>query len=145
MLFVAFTIATTLTLGPLNAKPIEFEDLANRGLNGQHVQIRGFAYRTSDDQWILSSDPHLKSCCIGIPAKAAEQVTVRGDFPALPTAQAIVIEGVLTTNPPDGSGLYSMSNARIIEGARFPWLTLSAIISLLAIVGIYTVTLKKKS
>lgn len=46
---------------------VSFDHLDSRKdeLQGQEIALRGFLYRSGDAQWILSSEPNLRSCCVG--------------------------------------------------------------------------------
>ena len=109
----------------VGAVELSFEALKNWRQQDEQVQLRGFAYETPGGEWILSSDPHLKSCCIGSVAKADQQVVLHG-LSALPgKGKVVVVEGMLSLHLERETGRYTMDNPRIIENASYPWLTLS--------------------
>ena len=44
------------------------------------VSLKGFLYRTKNNRWLLSSEPHLKSCCVGSKNKYFDQIYL-SNFP----------------------------------------------------------------
>lgn len=59
--------------------------------HNKDVQIRGFLQKTSDNFFILSPEPDLKSCCIGKKGKIHIHVTGLQNAPA--TKKALTIQG----------------------------------------------------
>lgn len=131
---------STLTL--LTAPLITFDQLPSRSFDGEHVQIRGFAYQTSNREWVLSSDPCLKSCCIGSHSKTHEQVRLSGDFHDLPKGQAIIMEGNLQTSRTNKHTLHIMTHAHQAPTPSFPWMSMAAG-SIFLISGIWLITKMK--
>ena len=43
---------------------------------GTEVELKGFLNQNHERQWVLSSEPHLKSCCLG----KRPQIMLEGDF-----------------------------------------------------------------
>lgn len=84
----------------------------------RNVRIRGFLYQTQDGRWILSAEPNLKTCCVGSPAKALQQILVTGDF-AKETLEPVTVEGIFLVEPvngPKGTGqLFKLENAKIYQ------------------------------
>ncbi len=57
----------------------------------ERITLQGFPYKTEEGTWILSSEPHLKSCCIGKKPTVVLQ-EVEGSFSG---HQVVNIEGLL--------------------------------------------------
>lgn len=64
-------------------------------LKGKTVKIRGFLYSNANNEWILSPEPHLKTCCIGSKEKAAQQIFLEGSFDQKWINHAMEFEGLL--------------------------------------------------
>lgn len=67
-----------------------FAELDLIKLDQQIISIRGFLYKTADQQWILAADPDLKSCCVGAKNKARRQIYLEGEL-ALPQQPVLAI------------------------------------------------------
>lgn len=76
--------------------------------------LRGFLYQDSQGQWILSDVANLKSCCINVPAKAAQQVLLEGNL--LPTSRVITVKGTLQIY----QGRLLLTNATV-EQISYAW------------------------
>lgn len=63
------------------------------------VSLRGFLYHSADGRWVLSSQPDLKTCCVGSSRNAFEQVTLNGDFHSPSPNIAVTVEGVFRILP----------------------------------------------
>lgn len=105
----------------------------------QLVTMRGFVYKTAQDDWILSSEPNLKSCCIASNDKIAHQVFLQGDLSTLDTHRAIDIKGTFLVDPKwDPSGnlmqLYRLENATISSDAN-RWPINSILLALIGVMG----------
>lgn len=68
---------------------ITFDDLEN--FLGKEVEIRGFLAQIKDE-WILSSEPNLKSCCLGKP----KNIHLKSDYPLQKTWKVVTIKGTLS-------------------------------------------------
>ncbi len=94
-----------------NTSIITFQDLPTTSLHNQEVMIRGFLYATEDGRWIVSSEPNLKTCCIGSSQKAQSQVILDSTFEEFPSNRAIALQGTLTSV----NGVFHLTNARVLE------------------------------
>lgn len=71
---------------------ISLQDIGKPELQEQVVEIRGFLHKMPDDEWILSTLPHARSCCTG---STHERLVIRGEFNAPQKCQAVTIKGKL--------------------------------------------------
>lgn len=88
--------------------------------DGQKVSVKGFLYETKEGKHILSSEPNLKSCCVGASAKVSQQIVVRGEFPPGPWRVPVVVQGVFAVEPlrdKDGKliQLFKIDHAYVVE------------------------------
>lgn len=94
------------------------------------VQIRGFLYQTSQNAWVLSSEPNLKSCCVGNVKKIAHQMIVLGDIPKNLQGRSVTVTGIFSINPNwndqgELTQLYTISQATVVSDAGWPWTSLA--------------------
>lgn len=82
--------------------------------NGQNIVIKGFLYKESGGHWILSSEPNLKSCCIGSQQKINSQIAIFGDLPLTAPTRAISLQGNLQIASPSSNYFYSLSQASVV-------------------------------
>ncbi len=103
-------------------------------LHGQEVKVRGFLYKTPDDQWILASQPDLKSCCVGTNNMVSQQIYLKTDLLTNNTpSNVITLSGKFFINPiwndkQELSQLYLLDNPLLIEHQSSRWLSYSAVI-----------------
>lgn len=103
--------------GILIAAPfVPFEELPQH--NFEEVETRGFLYPLDGDNWVLSSQPNLKSCCVGSKAKQKEQVIVTGNIVGSPQS-AVNMKGFFKV----GEEHFRLEKASIVERERssMPW------------------------
>lgn len=83
---------------------LSFEELASLSNDSlpQRISIRGFAYRTPDQEWVLSHQPGLRSCCIG--RGGSREITLEGFKEEIAMGQAIQVQGVLRLESREGLG-----------------------------------------
>lgn len=67
--------------------------------SGQKIKIRGFLYKSEDGEFVLASQPNLKSCCVGTKSKVAQQIIVKGDSTLKLSSYVVLLEGVLKVDP----------------------------------------------
>lgn len=80
------------------------------------IKIRGFLYKSSDGDWILSPEPHLKSCCVGVSKNNLNQiyVTLKSE---VDTDRAVDLVGTFIAKtdftPPNTQKMYELRNADV--------------------------------
>lgn len=115
-----------VTAGKLAGEEIEkisFHDLihdafaTNERLH-KPVVIRGFLYLDSHKQWVLSNEPNLRSCCVGLASKSAQQILLQPFDPIqLKTKRAVAMQGTLELY--QGSNYkFLLKNAQLIDSER---------------------------
>jgi hypothetical protein len=65
----------------------------------QTVKIRGFLYCNPGGQWILASEPNLKTCCIGSSEKIGQQITLSEPILTEALMHAITVQGIFVIDP----------------------------------------------
>jgi|GEM_PF-2193091 len=85
--------AETLNLADLSFE-VQKENSSLTSLEGKFVKVRGFWYPISSHEGKLALQPNLKSCCLGAPAKAHQQVIVKGAFASLSAGRAVTLQGI---------------------------------------------------
>lgn len=87
----------------------------------QHqVIIKGFLYSSSNHQWILASEPNLKSCCVASSEKISQQLMLADNFAGTSSNRAINVSGIFMIDPiwnQQGQliQLYRLSDASIVK------------------------------
>lgn len=94
--------------------------------HGQTVNIRGFLYQEPEGQWILASEPNLKTCCIGTSKKVTQQIFLSAPFTAEALRHAVTVKGDFVIKPiwnKDGSlhQLYQLDNPILLSSAKIQW------------------------
>ncbi len=85
------------------------------GPHQQTVTVRGFLYQTSSGNWVLASDPGLKSCCIGAQNRVERQIFIEGNVGSPTPGRVYTLEGQFLIKPvKDSTGqlqqLYHLRN-----------------------------------
>lgn len=86
------------------------------------VQIRGFLYQREDGTLILSSEPNLKTCCLGSKDKISQQVIVESQIAYVPSSRSVTMQGYFSISPKwerDGTmtQLYKLEKAIVIPNS----------------------------
>jgi hypothetical protein len=157
LLFLLFEMASLDAENPVflsfyELESFDAEPAQNRG-NHRRVNVRGFLYPTLDNQWILSSEPQLKSCCAGSIHKADQQIFIYFDPLESPpmSKQAITIEGVFVFNPifhEMGNTLpkYRLEEARILpEKNHYSLWILVLALFIIPVLGLCYFLMRKRS
>lgn len=85
----------TLTFGHLaNALDESAIHLLMQEYHGKEVVIRGFLYPSQDGNWVLSSEPNLKTCCVGSAVKAKSQILVETNVGELSKEKVVSLHGI---------------------------------------------------
>jgi hypothetical protein len=91
---------------------------------GEKITIKGFLY-LAEDQWILSPEPNLRTCCVGVQHKKDSQIVLEGEF-ALNPYQVVHVEGIFFLNRVTGN--YQLLQAHLKDSSsKFPWSTICII------------------
>lgn len=59
---IPLNFQTLIDLESLEKSPDKLEEALTKW-NNQTVEVRGFVYQNDDNEWILSCDPNVPSCC----------------------------------------------------------------------------------
>jgi hypothetical protein len=95
------------------------------------VRIRGFLYVEGTGPLILSSEPHVKSCCVH---KLQQKVQVFGINPEKIRPQAQLLEGMLKIVPLPAHAEYQLLDSHIIEEQKTAiWLAAFAVLLLIGV------------
>lgn len=100
--------------------PLTFDQLGTPALSNvenKQVRIRGFLYQNAQGEWILASQPNLKSCCVGTPSKFHQQIFISNHLSPASTAYVSTIEGIFRIH---SHNLYRLEQAYLIEESHFP-------------------------
>ncbi len=94
--------------------------------NGKEVKIRGFLYQDANKEWILASEPNLKTCCVGSQTKILQQIRVIGTIADQAYPQVMALKGVMFVESQyDDNGdlvsLYRLENATIAIEKPTEW------------------------
>ncbi len=95
---------------------------------GATVELKGFLFRTEGGAWILSSEPNLKSCCVGAGHKTSSQITLLGDFSDCSPHKPLETRGILHIQ----EGRYFLSDVQSTQNQSFPLWTTGVLLGCLA-------------
>ena len=115
-----------------------FESLSSY-LTGQEIIIRGFLYKSPNHQWILTSEPNLKSCCVGAFHKATHQITLEGVFAEQDINRVISVRGIWKAHPS-----YTLLEAKFVASSHSYSIMLSLLLSFITAVAFLTFISKRK-
>lgn len=98
--------------------------------DNQEVVIRGFVYTTDEGHRILSSEPHLKSCCLGSSEKSQSQIFLDSTTDTFSPHRAVTLQGTLLKK----NGAFHLENPRVVQekGIWLGWI----VILLLPLLGL---------
>jgi hypothetical protein len=85
--------------------------------NNQLITIRGFLYKTENENWILSEESNLKSCCVGSTSKMGSQMEVKSMFTNTPSLSAITLRGTLQVQPNNPTHFYTLQEATLLTNS----------------------------
>ncbi|MEC7839259.1 MAG: hypothetical protein VX777_04375 [Chlamydiota bacterium] len=106
---------------------INFDNLSEH--HNKEVLIRGFYYNSSDKRGVISSQPNLKTCCVGSPKQWKYQIFTDHIALSNNSSKAMTFKGELEYSPrydQEGNkvGLYYLKNASILpEDTQPPLIT----------------------
>lgn len=107
--------------------------------SGKEIEIRGFLYPNSEGKWILASEPNLRTCCVGNPDKAAQQIQIENLAITDSPSQAVLVRGVFLNE----GKYYKMDKAEIIPHET-EWLLYVATSIIIMILAVYIVAWVKR-
>jgi hypothetical protein len=126
----------------LQSLMINFQQLSeienNPHLHKQDIEINGFLYCNANQEWVLASEPNLKSCCIGAGKKASQQIFLDRAFPEINNGQAVAMQGVLLVQPVKNNQnevvqLYQLQDSSLIV-KEHSWKLLAIVLVVLIVV-----------
>jgi|GEM_PF-2006720 hypothetical protein len=98
---------------------------------GAYIELKGFLFQSPDHSWILSSEPGLKSCCMGALHKKDSQVSLDKDFSDLSSYKPLQMGGNLYCV----EGKYTLFNSQAVSNDSYPLWT-SALLCCLGVIVI---------
>lgn len=113
-------MSTSILFADENYRDMDFHMLTDKqhmeSLNGKKVKIRGFLYDSGKNTWILSAEPHLKTCCVGSKDKATTQIFLEGSFDKKWINQIVEIKGVFHFDPESHDGhFYYLNESSLVQ------------------------------
>ena len=105
---------------------MEWEQLADEAHEGERLELKGFLVQAAEGTWFLTSEPNLKSCCLGTTKK---QVALEGNFSKYAADIPLHIKGTFHT-------AYVLSDIEVISKQSFPFWTLGALLICLVVGGL---------
>lgn len=117
--------------------------------DGKDVILRGYLFVSSEGTWVLSGDPHLRSCCVAKPQKLGSQIIIRERLNERKRVhQLVTLQGTFgIQDKQDDKGeplrLYTLKNVRVVE-TTFPFKTTIIGILLMVLMGMFFYAIRKK-
>lgn len=111
--------------------------LVKETYEGKQLNVKGFLYQKADGEWILASQPNLRSCCVGASQHVGRQLLVEGEFN--PDDKVVEIEGsfhmqLLADNTPS----YRLLHASIAKSNQGDWPFTTILFTCLFILAFFT-------
>lgn len=118
----------------------------------QHlIEMRGFLYKNKENEWILSSEPELKSCCVGRTDKLLKQIFIENLEEAEKTSfQVVQLQGYFKVDPRwDKQGnlieLYRIEKAKFVKSKevdKIQWILFGMLIAISFLLVYYVPKMK---
>jgi hypothetical protein len=106
-------------------------DTLKRAREGDVLTLKGFLYRLPSGEWILSSEPGLKSCCLGHPSKLRSQVFLTGDFSPYTSNTLLNVQGTMHTT---SEGKHQLAESKVMPKC-FPFWSVGALLVCFVLIG----------
>lgn len=118
-----------------------FENLS-QWKEGEKIEIRGFLYQGKNEEWILSGEPNLKSCCVGSVEKISHQLILHDTFSQEQINKVVHLQGILHKQ----DHLYFLDEIKLIENTSHSHglINLAFASLILLFFLIYRISLKNK-
>lgn len=101
--------------GLLGEVSITFDELERAQLF-QEISIRGFPYVGQDGVIYLSTEPNLKSCCVGALTKRGSQIALEGISEIqMKPGHVIAVSGQLTSEGEGETPRYILKNSKVVS------------------------------
>ncbi len=102
----------------------------------EYIALRGFLYLAEDGRWILSPEPHLKTCCVGSQNKIAQQIVLDGSFDQRDINKVLSVHGYLEIR----NGVYYLLDAHADVDVTHSGVWTFGIIAILMAAAIFILT-----
>lgn len=109
----------------------------------KEVTIRGFLYQGEEGNWVIASEPSLRSCCVGAKGKMAQQIVLKDEVIGEKQQRAVTLQGRFYVDPIwniDGSfkQLYRLDHAIILPELPYAWTNVVILLGIVcAICAVY--------
>jgi hypothetical protein len=128
MRWLALFFLLSTSLFAVDEIPLSPETNIADFLKGE-VALRGFLQRSPKNEWFLTYEPNVKSCCIGTRAKSTHQIHILKDFDSSYHNQVAVLQGTMQQafDSESNTHTYFLSNVKIKSVQKntpiWTWLT----------------------
>jgi hypothetical protein len=96
---------------------------------GESLSLKGFLYQTAEGSWILSANPHLKSCCIGCSEKQHSQIYLSDEYSSFNKNRPLYVQGYVHKN---SCGICYLEVTNVMQKVGFPlWTAGTLLLALL--------------